>query len=42
MKLIPGMGKVREQLKQAKMPEKELKKVEAIINSMTIQERKKS
>ena len=40
MKLIPGMGKVREQLKQAQMPEKELVKVEAIINSMTIEERK--
>lgn len=40
MKLIPGMGKIREQIKQASMPEKELKKVEAIINSMTKQERK--
>jgi len=34
------MGKIREQLKQAQMPEKELVKVEAIINSMTIEERK--
>ncbi len=40
MKLIPGMGKIREQLKQARMPEKELVKVEAIINSMTFEERK--
>ncbi len=40
LKLIPGMGKVRDQLKNAQMPEKELVKVEAIINSMTFLERR--
>ncbi len=40
LKLIPGMGKVRDQLKDTQMPEKELGKVEAIINSMTVQERR--
>ena len=39
MKLVPGMGKVREQLKDARLPDKELAKVEAIISSMTHQER---
>ena len=39
MKLVPGMGKVREQLKEARLPDKELAKVEAIISSMTHQER---
>ncbi len=40
LKLIPGMGKIRDQLKSAQMPEKELVKTEAIINSMTPEERK--
>ncbi len=40
LKLIPGMGKIRDQLKNAQMPEKELIKTEAIINSMTPEERK--
>jgi signal recognition particle subunit SRP54 len=40
LKLIPGMGKVRDQLKDTQMPEKELGKVEAIINSMTVAERR--
>ncbi len=40
LKLIPGMGKLRDQLKNAQMPEKELIRTEAIINSMTPQERK--
>lgn len=40
LKLMPGMGKVRDQLKDVQMPEKELNKVEAIINSMTQQERR--
>jgi signal recognition particle subunit SRP54 len=40
LKLIPGMGKIRDQLKHAQVPEKELVKVEAIINSMTYEERK--
>lgn len=39
LKLIPGMGQVKDQLKNAQMPEKELSKVEAIINSMTPYER---
>ena len=40
LKLIPGMGDVRKQLKDVKMPEKELGRVEAIISSMTAEERK--
>lgn len=40
MKMIPGMGKMKDQLKNVKMPEKELARVEAIINSMTKQERR--
>ncbi len=40
LKLIPGMGKLRSQLKNAQIPEKELVKTEAIINSMTKEERK--
>ncbi len=40
LKLIPGMGKLRAQLKNAQIPEKELIKTEAIINSMTKQERR--
>ena len=39
MKLIPGMGKIKDQLKDAQMPDKELGKVEAMINSMTPKER---
>jgi signal recognition particle subunit SRP54 len=39
LKMIPGMGQFREQLNNIKMPEKELARVEAIINSMTPQER---
>lgn len=41
LKLIPGMGKVRKQIKDARMPEKELTRVEAIINSMTKEERRR-
>ncbi|WP_456324141.1 signal recognition particle protein [Desulfonauticus submarinus] len=40
LKLIPGMGKLRDQLKNVKIPEKEMAKLEAIINSMTKEERK--
>jgi signal recognition particle subunit SRP54 len=40
MKMVPGMGKMKDQLKNVKMPEKELARVEAIINSMTKQERR--
>jgi len=40
MKMIPGMGKAMKQMKGLQMPDKELKKVEAIINSMTLAERR--
>jgi len=40
MKMIPGMGKAMKQMKGQQMPDKELKKVEAIINSMTLAERR--
>ncbi len=40
LKLIPGMGGVVEKLSQAKDHEKELSRTEAIINSMTMQERR--
>ena len=39
MKLIPGMGQMRKQLQDVQMPEKELARVEAMINSMTMAER---
>ncbi|MFP4316070.1 MAG: signal recognition particle protein [Desulfovibrionales bacterium] len=39
LKMIPGMGQLKEQMNNIKMPEKELDRVEAIINSMTPQER---
>lgn len=39
MKLIPGMGQAMDQLKGVD-PEKEMKKIEAIINSMTKEERR--
>jgi signal recognition particle subunit SRP54 len=39
MKLIPGMGQAMQKM-QGVDPEKEMKKVEAIINSMTKQERR--
>lgn len=42
LKMIPGMGNIREKLAQASdvMPEKELARTEAIINSMTMKERR--
>ena len=40
LKLIPGMGDLRKQLGEMKMPEKEMGRMEAIINSMTPGERK--
>jgi signal recognition particle subunit SRP54 len=40
MKMIPGFSKMSKQLGDMQMPEKELGKVEAIINSMTRQERR--
>jgi signal recognition particle subunit SRP54 len=39
IKLIPGAGKAMKQVKDMQLPDKELKKIEAIINSMTAQER---
>jgi len=39
LKMIPGMGALRDKLAQASLPEKELERTEAIINSMTMQER---
>ena len=39
MKMIPGMGQAMKQMKNMAPPEKEIKKIEAIIRSMTIQER---
>ena len=38
--MIPGMNKIK-QLKNAQVDDKELVKIEAIINSMTSQERRK-
>ena len=39
LKMIPGMGKMRDKLKNVQMPEKEMGKMDAMINSMTRQER---
>lgn len=39
LKMIPGMGKIKDQLKDVQMPEKELTKLDAIVSSMTVQER---
>ena len=40
LKLIPGMGGLRQKLGDMQVPEKEMAKVEAIINSMTHAERR--
>jgi signal recognition particle subunit SRP54 len=40
LKLIPGAGKALKQMQGMELPDKELKKIEAIINSMTAQERR--
>ncbi|PLX81633.1 MAG: signal recognition particle protein [Desulfuromonas sp.] len=40
LKMIPGAGKALKQAKGMQLPDKELKKVEAIINSMTAAERR--
>ncbi|BCR03939.1 signal recognition particle protein [Desulfuromonas versatilis] len=40
LKLIPGAGKAMKQMKGMQLPDKEMKKIEAIINSMTPQERR--
>ena len=39
LSLIPGAGKALKQMKGMQLPDDELKKIEAIINSMTIKER---
>ena len=39
LKLIPGMGAIRQKIGDMSVPEKEMGRVEAIINSMTNQER---
>lgn len=39
MKMIPGMGQMTKQMKDMAPPDKEMRKIEAIIRSMTIQER---
>jgi signal recognition particle subunit SRP54 len=41
LKLIPGMGKLSQQLGGLNMPEKELGRVEAMIDSMTRDERRR-
>ena len=40
--MIPGMGQMMKKMKNAVPPEKELKKTEAIIDSMTREERRRS
>ncbi len=40
MGMLPGMGKIKDQMKSAKLDENILKRQEAIISSMTPQERK--
>ncbi len=40
LSMIPGAGKALKQMKGGQVPEDELKKIEAIINSMTRQERR--
>lgn len=39
LKFLPGMGEISKQLKNMSPPDDEMKKIEAIINSMTISER---
>jgi signal recognition particle subunit SRP54 len=40
LKLLPGVGKMMKQAQGMQIPDKELKKIEAIINSMTPRERR--
>lgn len=39
LKFLPGMGEISKQMKNMSPPDDEIKKIEAIIRSMTIQER---
>ena len=40
MKLVPGMGGMMKQMKTMSPPDEEIKKIEAIISSMTFEERR--
>jgi signal recognition particle subunit SRP54 len=40
MKLLPGMGEMKKHMQNMAPPDKEMKKIEAIIHSMTFKERK--
>lgn len=40
LKMIPGAGKAMKKMGDAQLPDKEMKKIEAIINSMTPRERR--
>jgi len=40
MKMLPGMGELQKQMKNMAPPDKEVKKIEAIIRSMTAHERR--
>lgn len=40
LKFIPGMGQISKQLKDMAPPDQEIKKIEAIIRSMTLEERR--
>jgi signal recognition particle subunit SRP54 len=40
MKMLPGMGELQKQMKNMAPPDKEVKKIEAIIHSMTAHERR--
>jgi signal recognition particle subunit SRP54 len=40
LKLIPGAGKAMKQVKDMQLPDQELKRIEAMINSMTPRERR--
>lgn len=40
LKFLPGMGEISKQMKNMAPPDQEMKKIEAIIRSMTLQERK--
>ncbi len=40
LKFLPGMGELSKQMKTMAPPDKEMKKIEAIIQSMTVHERK--
>jgi signal recognition particle subunit SRP54 len=40
LKFIPGMGQMSKQMKDMAPPDKEIKKIEAIIRSMTSEERR--